>query len=357
MPRVSSGTASDRVGDSSYWDWYDQFLAHPEGPALGGEPCIGCGEPIPLTAHPKQKQRHVCSPRCNDNYKRRMRRRMKREGIEPPPLVDPYAGRAPRLFATTDDDAVPYEFLGWGPVIGDIVERDGSATTYLPVIDPASGAPVDGAQLVVHLNTGSVTLRSRPRRSDTIPVIWGIWGPDTEDLQHERHFQHDSLEWTWGHETITDVDGEGRPYRWQAWVCVAGEPADLWTPAYWDYSARLHRISSSTARHARRQRLRNNAGGWDRIDPLEIYERDGWSCQICGEPIPREARHPEPLSASLDHILPIAAGGGHRTDNVQASHLRCNLRKGVIVDPELIAQRCGHAQSSAPGTPRGTAPG
>jgi len=33
------------------------------------------------------------------------------------------------------------------------------------------------------------------------------------------------------------------------------------------------------------------------------------------------------MSASLDHILPFAAGGAHLKANVQCSHLRCNIRK------------------------------
>lgn len=63
----------------------------------------------------------------------------------------------------------------------------------------------------------------------------------------------------------------------------------------------------------------------------EIFERDGWVCGLCDEPIDRDLRHPEPGSASLDHVLPLSRGGAHSRENVQAAHLGCNLAKGARV--------------------------
>lgn len=60
----------------------------------------------------------------------------------------------------------------------------------------------------------------------------------------------------------------------------------------------------------------------------EVFERDGWICQLCGDPIDREAEWPDPYSPSLDHVVPLARGGAHTYDNVQCTHLRCNLSKG-----------------------------
>jgi hypothetical protein len=59
----------------------------------------------------------------------------------------------------------------------------------------------------------------------------------------------------------------------------------------------------------------------------EIYERDRWKCGICRRRIDRRLRHPHPMSVSLDHVIPLALGGPHTRANVQAAHLRCNLRK------------------------------
>ena len=61
----------------------------------------------------------------------------------------------------------------------------------------------------------------------------------------------------------------------------------------------------------------------------EIYERDGWVCQLCDGRVDRSLAWPEPMSASLDHIVPLSKGGAHSRANVQCSHLDCNVRKGA----------------------------
>lgn len=65
---------------------------------------------------------------------------------------------------------------------------------------------------------------------------------------------------------------------------------------------------------------------------IEIFERDGWHCGICDEPVDRELRYPDPMSASLDHIVPLSKGGGHTRENVRCSHLGCNVRRGNRIE-------------------------
>lgn len=61
----------------------------------------------------------------------------------------------------------------------------------------------------------------------------------------------------------------------------------------------------------------------------QIFERDGWICQLCSEEIDRSLSWPHPMSVSLDHRVPVALGGAHHPDNVQCAHLRCNSSKGA----------------------------
>ena len=65
----------------------------------------------------------------------------------------------------------------------------------------------------------------------------------------------------------------------------------------------------------------------DDIDHLELFERDGWTCGICGEPINPLLRFPDMNAASVDHIVPLACEGEHVWQNCQASHRRCNEAK------------------------------
>ena len=39
--------------------------------------------------------------------------------------------------------------------------------------------------------------------------------------------------------------------------------------------------------------------------------------------------YPHPHSATLDHIVPLAAGGAHSYANVQCAHFICNSVKGA----------------------------
>jgi 5-methylcytosine-specific restriction endonuclease McrA len=59
----------------------------------------------------------------------------------------------------------------------------------------------------------------------------------------------------------------------------------------------------------------------------EIFERDRWVCQLCRGPVIATIKHPDPMSPSLDHIIPLAKYGNHTRANVQLAHLLCNLRK------------------------------
>lgn len=65
------------------------------------------------------------------------------------------------------------------------------------------------------------------------------------------------------------------------------------------------------------------------VDLDRLWRDSGSTCGICGDSIDRDLRHPDPMSPSLDHILPLSMGGAHAQGNVQWTHLVCNLRKGA----------------------------
>ena len=75
----------------------------------------------------------------------------------------------------------------------------------------------------------------------------------------------------------------------------------------------------------RRIRVDSDLGSFSR---WEIYERDKWVCQLCGETVDSELSYPDPKCASLDHVLPLSRGGSHHPENLQLAHLRCNYAAG-----------------------------
>jgi hypothetical protein len=66
------------------------------------------------------------------------------------------------------------------------------------------------------------------------------------------------------------------------------------------------------------------------FDPIEILERDGWRCQICGKSTPKKLRGTYRHNApELDHIVALANGGKHSRANTQCACRACNGAKGA----------------------------
>lgn len=98
--------------------------------------------------------------------------------------------------------------------------------------------------------------------------------------------------------------------------------------------SRQARYKRNPERHAdvqARRRATKVGNGVERYDRLDIYARDGGVCKLCEAPIDLSLPSRDPLSFSIDHVLPIALGGPDTPANVQSSHLRCNIRKGLLV--------------------------
>ena len=64
-----------------------------------------------------------------------------------------------------------------------------------------------------------------------------------------------------------------------------------------------------------------------RVRRRDVYERDQWTCQLCGEPVARDEVVPHPKAPTIDHIVPLARGGTHEPANVQLAHYLCNAIK------------------------------
>lgn len=321
------------VGDSSEWEWFDSQLAHPDGRARGGEPCVICEQPVPANAHWKQRDRHVCSARCNTNLRRRFRRKMRSGAVQPPEPSPPSREAGGVVFRTAtavDAGGFPYEFLGWAPLVGDVVERHGSVTAYLPADPVTIGGETMAAALCVHANTGAEALVA-VTPDGRVGGTWFVCTDAAGGRVHVRDgFDAGGVGWCWTWETFRDVADDGSTYSWSAPICANFENnGALWTPEYRQRSEALRRTTASTAAHARRQRMIGTDGQVERIDPHAVYERDRWVCQLCWEPVDPLLRHPDLASASLDHRIPLAAGGLHAEENVQCAHLQCNLRKGA----------------------------
>lgn len=112
----------------------------------------------------------------------------------------------------------------------------------------------------------------------------------------------------------------GRAF-WRTWSAANGDVIRAYRRAY-----NLRTGAGTAATH--RYQARKRAAASESFRNVEIFERDGWVCQICGDAVDRGLRFPDLFSASLDHIAPVSRGGPHTRQNVQLAHLLCNISKG-----------------------------
>lgn len=84
-----------------------------------------------------------------------------------------------------------------------------------------------------------------------------------------------------------------------------------------------HDWSSTTISRARKA----GAPVIEAFTNTEIYERDNWTCYLCGEPVNRGADCYQPDSPTIDHVVALAVGGEHSRANVRCACFRCNSTK------------------------------
>lgn len=94
-------------------------------------------------------------------------------------------------------------------------------------------------------------------------------------------------------------------------------------------SSEVHR------RSRRRRRARIAAVPSKTYRAVDVYERDGWRCHLCGESTRRDGRWPHPKAPTIDHLVPISAGGGDTLANVATAHSICNTRRGASGPAQL----------------------
>ena len=61
----------------------------------------------------------------------------------------------------------------------------------------------------------------------------------------------------------------------------------------------------------------------------EMYVNQGGICPLCGKLM-------ELGEYEVDHIVPLALGGGNESSNIQLTHGRCNRKKGISINPDVL---------------------
>ncbi|KAB2792875.1 HNH endonuclease [Brucella anthropi] len=77
-------------------------------------------------------------------------------------------------------------------------------------------------------------------------------------------------------------------------------------------------------------KMRRRCAAVEVVDPIKVFDRDSWRCQLCGTKTPRKLRGTyDDRAPELDHIIPISCGGEHSYRNTQCACRKCNAAKSA----------------------------
>lgn len=107
-----------------------------------------------------------------------------------------------------------------------------------------------------------------------------------------------------------------------SYVKTGGRPQATCSDECAEKVRKTHRKRLKARREARKRGVETES-----FTHLEIFRRDGWRCGLCHKKVDPKLAYPDPMSASLDHIVPLAECGAHTRQNVQCAHWICNTRK------------------------------
>ena len=85
-------------------------------------------------------------------------------------------------------------------------------------------------------------------------------------------------------------------------------------------------------KNARRKGARIGA----RYTLADVIARDGDKCHLCKRKVDLSLPGTDSRGPTVDHLLPISAGGADELANVRLAHRSCNCRRGVRGDVQLL---------------------
>ena len=76
------------------------------------------------------------------------------------------------------------------------------------------------------------------------------------------------------------------------------------------------------------RRARENGAYRAEVDPRDVFKADGYRCHLCGRKCDQGKEVPHPKAPTVDHVVPLSAGGDHGPANCRTACFRCNNSKG-----------------------------
>jgi len=200
------------------------------------------------------------------------------------------------------------------------------------------------AHAFAHKKERAEVRRANARAARVAPMECKACGGSFVPLHSQSHVCKASCQKQLNRERQRRIDAARKPLL--ARLC--GECGHTFVPEYGNKRRRfcsdrcLHSATKKTdaarnaKREANRRRRARKAGAYvERVSFKRVCERDHWRCGICGRAVDPNLMFPHPMSKSLDHIVPLALGGGHAYSNAQLAHFMCNSRKSASLPPSV----------------------
>lgn len=100
-------------------------------------------------------------------------------------------------------------------------------------------------------------------------------------------------------------------------------------------SAECRKVTEA-AKNRRKNSKRKGARIGQRYTLADVVARDGNRCHLCGKVVNLRLSGTDRLGPTVDHLVPIAAGGKDELANVRLAHRSCNCGRGVGGDVQLL---------------------
>ena len=98
----------------------------------------------------------------------------------------------------------------------------------------------------------------------------------------------------------------------------------------------MNRYNKRIRGNSHKHRARHFGCEYETVDPLKVFARDGWRCQICHKKLRSCNRGTIKDNApELDHIIPLSQGGEHSYRNTQCTCRKCNSEKSNNIYGQL----------------------
>jgi 5-methylcytosine-specific restriction endonuclease McrA len=133
--------------------------------------------------------------------------------------------------------------------------------------------------------------------------------------------------------------GHGTRKMYRDFKCRCDECREFMNAAFREYARKYreangknlydqYRAPGARKRDAARRRARLMDAFVEDVDPIRVFEADGYRCYGCDRKCIKGAPNNHPLQPTLDHVIPLSKGGTHEYTNIRTMCRQCNVRKG-----------------------------